>query len=236
MEAKTLHNHFVYYDNSVAAGGQFRWIDVLGPHVVKVVEEFVKLPVDDTTGLPTGYTCTLVNASTVALGTAAGGTLVLTGGGAENDGVNMQCKGEAFKLDAAYPTYFGIRWQAVDVDQTDFLAGLCITDTTLLGGMTDGVYFQSVDETGAVTLEVEKDSTASSLSIATMTDATWMTFEFFWDGTSLYAWVDGVQTSAVTVTNLPDDEELTLSIAMLSGEAAANTLTADWVRAFQIRA
>jgi hypothetical protein len=239
MEAKTLHNTFVYFDNAASPGGNFRWIDAVGAHVVKAMEDGVVFNVDDTTGHATAYTTTAVSAgagdSIVAQSNVAGGALVFTSAANEDDGIQIQLGGESFKFDAAYPLYFGIRWKAGDVDQSDFLAGLCITDTTLLGGMSDGARFESVDGTGAVTLEIEKDSTASSLAVGTMTDGAYMILEFYWDGTTLSAWVDGVQTAAVTVTNLPDDEELTLSIAFLTGEAVANTLTVDWVRAFQIR-
>ena len=239
MQSKTLHNAYVHYDNVATPGGNFRWLDVVGAHVVRAVEEGVVFNVDDTTGHATAYTTTAVSAgagdSIVAQTTDAGGALLFTSAANEDDGIQIQLGGESFKLDAAYPLYFGIRLKGNAVDQSAILAGICITDTTLLGGMSDGIYFQSVDATGAVTLEVEKDSTASSLAVGTLVDDAYLTLEFYWDGTTLTAWVDGVETTAVTVTNLPDDEELTPSIAFLTGEAVANTMTVDWMRCFQIR-
>ncbi|RLC82297.1 MAG: hypothetical protein DRJ03_19225, partial [Chloroflexi bacterium] len=135
-----------------------------------------------------------------------------------------------------YPCYFGIRFKVNDADQVDFLAGLCITDTTLLGGMSDGVYFQTVDESATLTLEIEKDSSATSGSVHTLVDDTWVIAEFYFDGTYVDSYIDGTLQTRLAVTNLPDDEELTVSLALLTGEAVANTATIDWVRAFQIRA
>jgi hypothetical protein len=49
--------------------------------------------------------------------------------------------------------------------------------------------------------------------------------------------VNGVQVARLAQTTLPDDEELTPSIAFLNGAAvAAKTVTVDWIRAIQINA
>ena len=61
-----------------------------------------------------------------------------------------------------------------------------------------------------------------------MTDATEIDLEFVWDGAaeSLYSYVDGSLTSTQTATtNLPNNEELRLSIEFLTGEAVANVMT-----------
>lgn len=239
-EARTLKNHWVYFDNNSAKGGNFRWLDIIGPNAVEWREEGQRLEVDDTTGDPTAYATTVVEVgagnSTVAVTDAAGGALIFTAAANENDGIQIQAKPESFSFAAAYPFYMGIKFQLADADQTDFLFGACITDTTLLGGMSDGIYFQTVDATAAVTLEVEKDGTATSVAVGTLTDATDMTLELYWDGSALSAWVDGTQVAnAIATTNLPDDELLTFSIAMLTGEAVANTATVKWARMFQIQ-
>ncbi|MCP4567975.1 MAG: hypothetical protein GY841_10385 [FCB group bacterium] len=214
-----------------------RWYDVFGANVVKWSEEGVVFPIDPTNRYTETAVSIGVGTSAVAGSNAAGGALVATSAANEDDGVQLQSPLEVFSFAAAYPFYMGICWQGGDVDQTDFLFGACITDTTLLGGMTDGIYFQSVDGTGAVTLEIEKDSAATSIAIGTMTDATNMTLELYWSGTALSAWVDGVQvTAALATTNLPNDELLTFSFAMLTGEGNANTITIDWMRMFQIQA
>lgn len=237
---KYFHDHIVWYDAAKCPGGTCRWLGVQGPKKVSWEELGQRLEIDDTTGDPTAYTTTVVEVgagdSTVAVSDAAGGALVFTAAANEDDGIQIQSNAELFSFAAAYPFYMRIVWQAADVDQTDFLFGACITDTTLLGGMTDGIYFQSVDGTGAVTLEIEKDSSATSVAVGTMTDATDMTLELYWNGTAVSAWVDNVQVaSAIAVTNLPDDELLAFSIAMLTGEAVANTLTVKEAVMYQIQ-
>ena len=51
--------------------------------------------------------------------------------------------------------------------------------------------------------------------------------EFVWDGaaSSLYTYVDGAAVTGTATTNLPNDEELRLSLEFLTGEAVANVMT-----------
>jgi len=221
----------------------WRLYDAFGPNVAKHIEDFVALNIDDTTGDPTAYTTTVVEVgagnSTIALTNTAGGAAIMTAAANENDGIQIQlANSEAFSFAASYPAYFGVSFQAADVDQTDILFGLCITDTTLLGGLSDGMYFRSADESATVEFVLEKDSVESSTSVATLTDATNVTLEFYYDGTTVTAYVNGVEAASVvdTDTNFPDNELLTLSLAMLTGEAVANTVTVNWIRAIQILA
>lgn len=234
LKTKYLHNHLIYYPSD----NEQRWLEVIGEKLTRHVENFVRWPVDDQTGDPTEYTFATVEtggASTVAQSDAVGGNMVMTCAGNESDGPQIQLTGESFKFDGQYPAYFGIRFKVNDADQVEFLAGLCITDTTLLGGMTDGVYFQTVDESAVLTIEIEKGSSASSGSIATLVDDTWVIAEFYFDGTYVDSYIDGALQTRLAVTNLPNDENLTVSLALLSGEGTANTATIDWVRVFQIR-
>ena len=152
----------------------------------------------------------------------------------DNDGINTQLLGEAIKFDSSHHSYFGIRFKINDVTQSDFILGLCIVDTTLLGGMTDGVYFRSVDTAATVTFVAEKDSTETeTASIATIVDDTVVDLEFYWDGTKLEAFVNGVSVYYDTPANLPDDEELRVSMHFLTGEAVAQTLNIQKLDVFQ---
>jgi hypothetical protein len=131
--------------------------------------------------------------------------------------------------------YFGINFQVSDATQSDMLVGICITDTTLLGGMTDGVYFECLDGSTDINFVLEKDSTetTSAAAVGTLADATNITLEFFFDGTNIDAYVNGVVQTRLATTNLPDDEQLTPSIAFLAGEAVAKTMTVNWWRSIK---
>jgi hypothetical protein len=201
-------------------------------------------PTDDATGMPTEFVNTLVGASTFAHTDVAGGGVLLTSAALENDGISLQLgdelggAGESVSFAADYPTYFGITAAINDVDQTDFVAGFAVTDTAILGGVTDGLYFRSVDETAAVNFVLEQDSVESVNAVATMIDAADMQLEFLYWNHNVEVYVDGVLqvTIADTDVNFCNDELLRLSIEFLTGEAVANTMTIKRLRFIQIQA
>jgi len=227
--------HSIHINGALAfwEGHRKRIVDALGSDVVKFVDDFVAVPGTDAT--LDQWTITLVEAgageSTVAAGTGGNGTLVITTDGNEDDGVNMQLKGEAFKLEANKPLYFGVRFKISDATQSDFFIGLAITDTTILGGVTDSIGFLKADGSTAMSFDINKNSTATNVAaIHTVVDDTFLVAEFYWNGAALEVFVNGASVSVPAITNLPDDEELTPSIHFLAGAAAAKTCTLDWMR------
>jgi hypothetical protein len=233
IERVSIRDNFVYRDSI----NTFRWYDAIGPHVVKYAMNTAAVPTDDTTGMPSEFTNTLVNASTFAHTDVLGGGVIFTAAGAENDGVSLQLgdelggAGECVSFAGRYPTYFGIILQISDVDQTDFFAGFAVTDTALLGGVTDGIYFRSVDGSAVVNFVLEQDSAETANAVNTMTDATDVTLEFLYYGSNIYAYANGalMVTVADTDANFCNDELLRLSFEFLDGEAIGNTCTVkDW--------
>jgi hypothetical protein len=239
-EITSIHNALVIRDSVLT----HRWYDAFGANVVKYTLNVLGPPTDNTTGMPTEFINTLVGASTFTLADTLGGGVILTSAAAENDGVKLQLgaeagtAGENVSFAAQYPTYFSVRLQINDVDQTDFLAGFFITDTTALDGGTDGVYFRSVDETGVVNFVLEQDSAETVTAVATMTDAVDVHLEFSYLGSNVYAYVDGVlmATLADADANFCNDELLRLTFEFLTGEAVANTCTIKELRFIQIQA
>lgn len=236
----SLHSRFIRGNLAYWDTHRMRLVDAIGPDVVKwslKADDF-----QDTGGTgtdPRGYVTTVVEAG-------AGGTseaeasdeerveVELVTDNAENDGISLQRVGEAFIFDSDHDIYFGIELQINDVDQTDILAGLCISDTALLGGMTDGVYFESVDGGAGVSTVTEKDSTETQTdNEGTLEDDTAMFLEFYWDGSTVYFFIDGVQVGTHTA-NIPDDELLTPSIEFLTGETTANRCKIHQARAIQV--
>ena len=233
IHSKHVLGNLVFYDTN----GQ-RWIDAVGGGVSKFLFNTAFMAADDTTGYLSGFTHTAVEAGAgTSTAVLSDNTLLVTTAANEDDGVSLQVIGEAFKLDAATKrVYFGINFQASEATQSDFLVGLAITDTALLGGVTDAVYFECVDGSTDINFVLEKNSTetTSAAPVGTFADATDITLEFIFDGTSVDAWVNGTRQTRLAVTNLPDDENLTPSVEFLTGAASAETMTINWMRAIQI--
>ena len=225
---KDLHNHLIYYD----ADEPQRWLDVIGPNVVKHVLNGDELHRDV-------YTITAVGTSTVLQAdSSTGGQVVFTSDTAENDGVQIQLLGEAFYLSGVhYPCYFGARFKVNDADQVDAFVGLAVQDTTILVGCQDDIGFRTVDESATLTFLLEKGGSETTVSIDTLVDDTYVVVELYYDGSTVTYYLDGVETGSVATseTNFPDDEHLSPALALLTGENAANTMTVDWVRWFQIQ-
>ena len=211
-----------------------RWYNAVGPYVNKVLEEFVQTPYIAASSIA-GTTTTLVNLSTHALvGGALGGNMLITTAGAEVDGAQIQWLGEAFLPTANNEIYFGCRFQISSATESDFMIGLCITDTTALAdGVTDGIYFRKIDGTTACNFVVETASTETATAAFTVAAATWYVVEWRWNGINLYFYVDGVYVGAPVVTNIPTAEYMTPTIAFLTGDTVAITMTVDWMRCIQ---
>ncbi len=166
-----------------------------------------------------------------ALTSQAGGALLLTNDDADNDLDFLQLKGESFKLSSSKRAYFSARFKVSDATQSDFVMGLQITDTTPLA-TTDGVFFIKDDGDTNLDFIVEKDSTSTdTTAIHTMADDTFVVATWFIDSdaSKVYYSINNAEPVAVVNTNLPDDEELTVSFGIQNGAAAAKTMTIDYV-------
>lgn len=232
LHSRYFGGNLLFYDN-----GEKCLVDAIGPDVVKAFYDFTGIVA--TTDALVGWTTTLVEAgggeSTVTIPDGSAGTLLLTTDANENDGINLQKIGENFGMAAAQlALYFGIRFKISDKTQSDFIVGLCITDTTLLGGMTDGCYFRKVDGSANIAFVTEKDSTETETTpVGAMVDDTYIILEFYFDGTRVEAFVNGASVATHTA-NIPNDELLTESIHFLTGEAVVKTMTVDYIRVIQV--
>ena len=167
--------------------------------------------------------------ATQALTDGDGGLLLVTNTAADDDLVALQKVGESFRFAAGKKLWFEARLKVSDATQSDLTVGLQITDTSPLD-VTDGVFFIKADGSTAVTLRVEKNNTASTASVGDMANDTFITLAFYYDGVSQVQYaVNGVVGGAVATTNLPDDEDLTVSFALQNGEAVAKTMTVDYI-------
>ena len=168
--------------------------------------------------------------ATQALTDGDGGLLLLTNSAADDDLCALQKIGESFRFASGKKLFFEARFAVNDATQSDVVMGLQITDATPLD-VSDGVFFIKPDGAATVNFLVEKNNTATTASaIATMANNTFIRLGFFYDGVSnVYYAVNGVITGKSATTNLVDDEDLTVSFAIQNGEAAAKTMTVDYI-------
>lgn len=240
-ETTTVRSAIVYRSHEYP----HRWYDAFGEGVTKYITEFQSLPCDDSTNDPTEYVNTITEAgagvSTAVVTDVAGGGLIITTAADEDDGYAMQLgvanSGEWVSFAYAYPLYFGVEFQINDVDQTDCLFGLCVTDSDALGGVTDGMYFRSVDASALLYFVTEKDSVEGATAVGTLADGVDITAEFYFDGSTVYSYINGVNTSSTANSDatFPNDELLRFTMEFLTGEDVANTCQVKWVRLIQIQ-
>jgi hypothetical protein len=167
--------------------------------------------------------------ATQALTDGDGGLLLLTNTAADNDLVSLQKVGESFRFASGKELFFEARFRVSDATQSDLVVGLQITDTSPLD-VSDGVFSIKADGSTTVSLVVEKNGTATTTSVGTMADNTFISLGFYYDGASAIQYsVNGSVLGTSVTTNLPDDEDLTVTFAIQNGEAVAKTMTVDYI-------
>lgn len=235
LHSRRIRGNLAYYDTHYK-----RLVDAVGPDVIKY---FLEPHVANAAGTdPTGWTTTVAETgaggdSDVVPATDAGYAWNLITDNADNDGVKLQLLGTPFELTSGQDLYCGFEFSINDVTNSDFFFGLAVTDTDILGGVTDRIGFQSIDTEATIKFALEKDSTETLTSaLGTMTDNTLMFAEFYWDGENetVAVFVDGVEQTAPATTNLPDDVAMRFSIEFLTGEATAQTMKIRQGRIIQI--
>ena len=199
VDQKYVNGNLVFHK----AGNEDLWYDAIGPTVHKYFEDFNGPTVTGADNSdPVGWTVSAIAGDagdgTIAVTNEAGGAIIITADAEENDGIGIQFNNESWTLASGDPTYFGVRLKLVDVEQTDMAVGLCITDTSLIAGMTDGVYFLTADESLVVGGVCELDSSASTSASTTALAAIYANLEFYYDGAgTVRFYVDGVLVDTV---------------------------------------
>ena len=185
------------------------------------------------------WTVTEVGTGSRALTDINGGALLITNAAADNDRNEFQKVGESFLLAAGKKAFFKARFKVSDATESDFLIGLAVTDTTLQGavsgaGVTDGIFFNKDDGDALLDFNVQKNATTGqtrAAGIATVVSDTFLTVAWYFDGVNeVKYYVNDVQLGTLdgSSTYLPDTE-LTVSFALMNGEAVAKTMTLDYI-------
>lgn len=171
---------------------------------------------------------------TAALTAGNGGLLLLTNAATDDSSIVLQKTPAAFALTPGKKAWFATKFQVSDATQSDLQMGIVIVDTTPLDA-TDGIYFQKDDGAATIDLYVRKNATTGSnkkSAIATLANATDIVLQWYYDGLgTLFYGVNGVRLGSMDAssTYLPDATNLTVSMMVVNGEAAAKTMTVDYI-------
>lgn len=169
-----------------------------------------------------------------------GGILELVNSAADNDLNAIQrvaagITGESWRIDPVKKFFMRCRVSIDNVTLSDFVAGLQITDATPLA-VSDGLFFRKTEGAATVNLVSVKDSVEAVLVLGSVIIApTLNDLDLFWDGGGitngrLYAALNGTIAGFLQPgVSFPDDEDLTISLAVQNGSAAARTFRADRV-------
>jgi hypothetical protein len=182
------------------------------------------------------WTITETGVATQALADEDGGVLLITNAAGATDASFSNKVGESFLMASGKKAWFEARLKVSDATQSNWVAGLQITDTTPLD-VTDGIFFRKDDGDTNIDFVVEKDNTATTeTAIGTNADDTYVSVGFYYNGVdAVIGYIDGVAQARLAVTNLPDDEALTISYGIQNGEAVAKTMSIDYIFAAKER-
>ena len=166
--------------------------------------------------------------ATQALLDEQGGVLRLGNSAADNDVNQIQKVGEAWKLVAGKRTIFQARIRVSEATQTDWHVGLIITDTDLVGGITDGLYFRKDDGDAQIDLVSLKNSSGTTLTNVGTASTSFVKLGFYFNGTSLYAFINDAQAGFSAAPTFCDDEELRITFSQTNGDGNARNFDIDY--------
>ncbi len=218
-------------------GNRQRWVEAIGPNVIKFIEDFAGDILANWTSTSLGAT------SGVASYDTEGGAILLYTGGTDGDGYELQ-KLSGFKFTASDPIYFGVRWKIVGTTgagSSSIFMGLANEDTSLIASTNDAVYFDSASSGTSLNFIIESGGTEVSVeALATIVVDTWYTDEFYWDGDdTVTAWHNGTEIGTGSAASIDQTQIMAVSLGWEdeAGHASGTTgLVVDWVRAIQLLA
>ena len=167
-----------------------------------------------------------------------GGILEILHGTGDDEETHMTALNHGFALDAsnARKVWWTCRIKTSDISGTGFFIGLASangSEETDGNDLEDSVGFYVVDGAASTDLtlltSVGDSETATSLSTA-VADDTWLTLSWYFNGSSVVAYVNGTKKATVE-SSLPEDGTILFpAIHAAAREGAANTISVDYVR------
>jgi len=166
-----------------------------------------------------------------------GGIIGITSDGA-SEGVSIYHP-RTVKLESGKRFFMEVSCMTLDADDTDVQFGLSdLSATTDPEDMwdtsnADGVACGVLDGSAAIKLVYDKDNggPVTETSTLVLSDSTWTTLAFGWDGVSLKFYKNGLFAGqALTTGQVPDDVLLAPFVGARTGGDAAHVVYFDYVR------
>ena len=169
---------------------------------------------------------------TEALTAVDGGALLLTTSAGATDSTFLQSTPASFAITSGKRAFFKTRFKASDATLSQIVVGLQVADTTPLA-VTDGIFFQKASASASLDFYTQKDATtgqSAKLAVGTLAADTYITLGWAYVGDAVYAFVnDNLVARVSTASSFLPDAVLSLSFGLQNGEAAAKTLTMDYL-------
>lgn len=169
--------------------------------------------------------------ATQAITAGDGGLLALVNSAADDDLNAIQLVQETFLWASTKQFWLRARFKISDATESDLIIGAYITDTSPLASLpSDGLFFHKADGSASLTFQARKNGTSSSVTMGTLVADTFYVATAYWDGSQWNVWLDDSPVGTITdTTNVVDDEEIAVGMAVQNGEAVAKTLTVDYL-------
>lgn len=223
----------VFYDSEYRQ----RWIDAIGPKVIKFIEDFG----GDVAQATEGSWVTTFASGGIASYDVKGGAIRIWGDASANDAAQMQ-KLHGFIACTACPIYFGVRWKMAppcSATTNQIVIGLHDEDTSVCATPNTGIVFELA--TAATGLDMVCYSTGTGVTMTALTTVaanTWYIDEFYWDGANaVNLYHDGVFIDAASAGSVAQTSAMCVTLGYTGVEVAATVgagLVVDWVRAIQL--
>ena len=171
------------------------------------------------------------------------GVLRMVTNSADNDVVQLQLNGSAFQYTSGKRLWCFARIRLQDANDGEVFFGLALEgDTNVFSTFpTDGIFFEKSETATDFDFHVRKNGSSTedtTFSGQTLADSTWYEIGLVVDASgNVTPYFDGTAYTAVAsgATNIPDDEDLTLYMAVQTGAAATRYIDFDWILVAQER-
>lgn len=169
------------------------------------------------------------------------GILRIVTNDADNDNTQIQMNGSGWRYSSGQRMWYFTRIALQDADDGECAFGLCIeTDTEVIGGVSDAIYFEKAETATDFDFHVTKDSgsTENTADLGlTLDDDTFVVVGFTVNqaGTvqphSIAAGGAATDGTAILTsdTNIVDNEDLTPFYQIQTGAAATRYMDIDWL-------